>query len=84
MAMVAKEVKEWIATIGDGDMMAIDDGGLTIVVKGQRSYCEIGGIPLKEGTEELEDGWESFMELRPVGKKKDEQGELIAKIHAGQ
>lgn len=64
MAMTAKKVKEWLATIDDEKMVAIDEGGLTLVVKGERSYLEIGGIP--EATHyglfhTLEPGWEDHL-----------------------
>lgn len=62
MAMEAKEIKEWLATVADDKMIAIDEGGLTLMVKGERSYIEVGGIPLDEdqetNTDELEPGWE--------------------------
>jgi hypothetical protein len=65
MAMLAKEIKEWIATIDDDKAIAVDEGGLNLVVKGERSFCEVGGIPLaeheEEGTEWLEPGWEMHL-----------------------
>jgi len=56
MAMSGKEVKEWVAGLNDDDMVAVDDGGLCLVVKDTGSYCEIGGIPLDPNDEE-EEGW---------------------------
>jgi len=32
MAMFGKEFKEWAATIGDDDEVAVDNGGLCLVV----------------------------------------------------
>lgn len=65
MAMEAKEIKEWIATVADDKMIAIDEGGLTLVVQGERSFCEVGGIPLSEEedarTDQLEPGWEMHL-----------------------
>jgi hypothetical protein len=63
MAMKAKEIKDWLATVDDEKMVAVDDGGLTLVVKGERSYCEVGGIPLDDVTghdepSNWEPGWE--------------------------
>jgi hypothetical protein len=68
MAMEAKEIKEWLATVADDKTIAIDEGGLTLVVKGERSFCEVGGIPLTEEETEsvvdegyLEPGWEMHL-----------------------
>ena len=68
MAMLAKEIKEWIATIDDDKAIAVDEGGLNLVVKGERSFCEVGGIPLteeetKSAVDEgyLEPGWEMHL-----------------------
>lgn len=62
MAMQAKEIKEWLNGIDDERMIAIDDGGLSLVVKGEFSYCEVGGIPLAatddNGDTGHEPGWE--------------------------
>lgn len=63
MAMTAKEIKEWLATIDDEKMVAIGEDLMSLVVKGEKSYCEIGGIPvakkgIAEDFEELEPGWE--------------------------
>jgi len=53
-----KELKEWVNTLGDNDHVAIDEGGLTLVVRkdgekefgepgGDCPYYEIGGVPLE-------------------------------------
>lgn len=57
--MKASEVKEWIKDIDDDADLAIDDGGLCLVVVGDKrgegleayefgDYLEIGGVPLDE------------------------------------
>ncbi len=52
MAMPVKEIREWLDTLNDDDLVGVDDGGLSLqVVDDPGSYCEIGGIP-----EEDEDG----------------------------
>jgi hypothetical protein len=52
--MRAKEVQEWVASFDSDDAVAIDDGGLTLVVVGREdeAHLEVGGIPLDT------DGWE--------------------------
>jgi hypothetical protein len=42
MAMNGKEFKEWAATIGDDDMVAVDDGGLCLVVETNGKWSEAG------------------------------------------
>lgn len=51
MATKVSELKEWLSAIVDEKTIAVDEGGLTLVVKGERSYFEIGGIPDEEGWE---------------------------------
>jgi len=52
--MRAKQVQEWVALLNPDDAVAIDEGGLTLVVVGREdeAYLEVGGIPLDD------DGWE--------------------------
>lgn len=46
MAMCIKEVKRWLETIPDREEVAIDDGGLClVVVNHENTYLEVGGIP---------------------------------------
>ncbi len=61
MAMIAKEIKEWLATIDDDKMIAVGEDGLSLVVKGERSYCEVGGIPLDDDDSFPEPGWEEHL-----------------------
>ncbi len=49
--MAARELQDWLGTLNDGDMVGIDDGGLTIVVAGSDAYLEVGGIPEEEEAE---------------------------------
>lgn len=45
MALPAKVVKAWLATVKDDEDVAIDEGGLTLVVVGGDAYLEVGGDP---------------------------------------
>lgn len=50
MAMTVREVKEWLDSLGDEDLIGIDEGGLALQSIGRIGiYLEIGGIP--EGEE---------------------------------
>lgn len=41
------EVREWLRDRSDDELIAIDEGGLTLVIVGDdEDYCEIGGEPL--------------------------------------
>ena len=54
MGMIAKDVKEWLQTIPDDHVIAIDDGGMLLVdidEKDDDVYLEIGGIPEEEQPE---------------------------------
>lgn len=54
MAMAVNEIREWLNTLNDDDMVGINDDGLALEVVGEPgSYCEIGGIPLDD---EVTDG----------------------------
>ena len=49
MAMFVDEIRRWLDTLDDGDVVGIDDGGLCLTVVGdEESYIEIGGIPEDE------------------------------------
>jgi hypothetical protein len=50
--MSKAEIQAWLETLPDDAEIAIDDGGITLVVLGHRAYCEVGGIPDDEGEEE--------------------------------
>lgn len=45
--MRAGELRAWLATVGGDDTpIAVDDGGLALVVVGDESvHCEVGGVP---------------------------------------
>lgn len=49
MAISVKELKDWLAEwCDDGEMIGIDDGGLTLqTINEPIASIEIGGIPLK-------------------------------------
>jgi len=49
MAMTVREIKEWLNTLQDDDLVGIDDGGLCLeVAEDPGTYCEIGGLPEEE------------------------------------
>jgi|WetSurMetagenome_2_1015567.scaffolds.fasta_scaffold194501_3 hypothetical protein len=51
MSIEKQVLRRWIESISDNQEIAIDDGGLTlIVVDNPKIYLEVGGIP--EDTEE--------------------------------
>jgi len=41
--ITVRELKEWLAPLGDDDLIAIDDGGLTLESK--LGWIEVGGWP---------------------------------------
>ncbi len=44
--ITAKELKDWLATIGDDENVFINDGDFSLLVKGQPSvYIEVGTDP---------------------------------------
>jgi hypothetical protein len=46
MAMPVHAIKEWLDTLDDNDLIAIEDGGLAlIVVDYEACYLEVGGVP---------------------------------------
>lgn len=50
MAMSASDVRSWLSTLDRDALVAVDDGGLTLVAltpDGRESgpYVEVGGIP---------------------------------------
>jgi hypothetical protein len=50
MAMRKEEVEAWLKTIPPETWIAIDDGGLSlVVVDNQDVYIEVGGLPEEEG-----------------------------------
>lgn len=48
MAILASELKQWAATLADDDAVAIDEGGMLLVVQSCDAYIEVGGIPEDE------------------------------------
>lgn len=50
MAMTVEEVMLWLNNWADDALVAIDDGGLALVLVGQEdaAYLEVGGIPEDE------------------------------------
>ena len=64
MAMEVKEVRKWMKHLKDDDFIAVEDGGLAIVVLSSATsknacevqdfgvFCEIGGVPPEEGRDD--------------------------------
>ncbi len=50
MAATKAELTGWLASVEDEDLVAIDEGGLALVLVGQEDevYFEIGGVPEDE------------------------------------
>lgn len=50
MAMTVGEVKEWLNSLDDDDLVGIDDGGLALVSVNNPEdiFIEIGGVPEEE------------------------------------
>jgi len=51
MAMRKSEIQGWLDTIPGDPMIAIDEGGLTLIQIGPNSgsvWCEVGGEPEEE------------------------------------
>jgi hypothetical protein len=57
MAMPAKDIREWLESFEEGDLIAIDEGGLALVgltLSGAptKAYIEVGGVPTAEDREQ--------------------------------
>ena len=57
VAMPAKDIREWLESFDEGDLIAIDDGGLALVgltLSGAptTAYIEVGGVPAAEDREQ--------------------------------
>jgi len=53
MAMQVSEIREWLDTLNDDDLVGVDDGGLCLrVVDNSAPYLEIGGMPDEEEDEQ--------------------------------
>lgn len=53
--MSVTEVREWLASLPDDAMVAVDDGGLCLqLVSDESVYCEVGGLPDHECDEDCE------------------------------
>ncbi len=51
MAISKQELLHWVSSLRDEDSVAVDDGGLALVVVGEESvYLEVGGIPEEDNT----------------------------------
>lgn len=51
MSVRKAQLLAWIATLPDDVEIAVDEGGLCLVVEGCDAYYEIGGLPLTEDDE---------------------------------
>ena len=57
MAMPAKDIREWLDLFEEGDLIAIDEGGLALVGPTPsgaptKTYIEVGGVPASEVREQ--------------------------------
>ena len=57
MAMPASDIREWLESFDEGDLIAIDEGGLTLVGltpsgAPTMTYIEVGGVPAAEDREQ--------------------------------
>lgn len=54
MATTVKELREWLKRFDENELVAIDEGGLTLEAYEEDSdvYLEIGGWPLEEDDDE--------------------------------
>ena len=57
MAMPSKDIREWLESFEEGDLIAIDEGGLALVgltLSGTptKAYIEVGGVPAAEDREQ--------------------------------
>ena len=53
MAMPAKDIREWLESFEESDLIAIDEGGLALVGltpsgAPTATYIEVGGVPASE------------------------------------
>lgn len=48
MAVTVKELKEWLATLPETELVGIDEGGLILETELSDAYIEIGGFPDEE------------------------------------
>lgn len=52
MAATVKEIRDWLNSLLDDDVVGIDEGGLTLVVSpcsvNYTAHLEIGGMPEQE------------------------------------
>lgn len=60
MAITKKELVDWLAQFNDAELIAVDDGGLTLVVVDDSPHglkvqpeLEIGGITNEEDSEDV-------------------------------
>lgn len=54
MAMSVAEIRDWLSSLSDADLVGVDDGGLCLRVVGREEevWCEIGGLPEGEPDED--------------------------------
>ena len=57
MAMPAKDIREWLESFEEGDLIAIDEGefklvSLTLSGVPTKAYIEVGGVPVAESREQ--------------------------------
>lgn len=43
--IAVKELQRWLATLQDGAMVFVDEGGICLVADSDDAYIEVGGFP---------------------------------------
>lgn len=51
MAVGVAELRKWLNGQDEADEVAIDDGGLALVIVGGDAYIEVGGMPDEDSDE---------------------------------
>ena len=65
MAKTKKEIADWLSTFKDEDLIAIDEGGWTLVECGGLANLEVGGEPEKD-EEEAKEAAQSEKRIEPT------------------
>jgi hypothetical protein len=61
VAIKVKQLRKWLGTLDDNELVCVDDGGLILEsVRKPEIYIEVGGEPDEWGEEEGEYPWAGF------------------------
>ncbi len=50
--IAVRELRDWLNSLDPGDVIGVDDGGLTLCVVGTSAYIEVGGLPEPESCDD--------------------------------